>query len=40
MAKIYEQRQKAYSLMSDYAQELFTGLRVIKAFVREALVVA
>ena len=37
MDKIYEQRQKAYSIMSDYAQELFTGLRVIKAFVREAI---
>lgn len=35
MDKIYEERQKAYSIMSDYAQELFTGLRVIKAFVRE-----
>ena len=35
MDQIYDERQKAYSSMSDYAQELFTGLRVIKAFVRE-----
>lgn len=35
MEKIYDNRQKAFSNMSDYAQELFTGIRVIKAFVRE-----
>lgn len=35
MERIYEDRQKAFSNMSDYAQELFTGIRVIKAFVRE-----
>ena len=35
MEQIYDQRQEAFEKMSDYAQELFTGLRVIKAFVRE-----
>lgn len=35
MEKIYNERQKAFEKMSDFAQELFTGLRVIKAFVRE-----
>lgn len=33
--KIYNDRQKAFERMSDYVQELFTGLRVIKAFVNE-----
>ncbi len=36
MEKIYNERQKAFEKMSDYAQELFSGLRVIKAFVKEA----
>ena len=31
----YEKRQKAYEDMSDFAQENFTGIRVIKAFVKE-----
>lgn len=35
MEKIYNERQNVFERMSDYAQEMFTGLRVIKAFVRE-----
>lgn len=35
MEKIYSERQEAFEKMSDHAQEMFTGLRVIKAFVRE-----
>ena len=35
MEKKYEKRQKAFEDMSDYAQENFTGIRVIKAFVNE-----
>ena len=35
--KIYGERQDAFERMSDYTQEIFTGLRVIKAFVREVL---
>lgn len=35
MEKIYSQRQQAFERMSDYVQELFTGLRVIKALVKE-----
>ncbi|MFA6755913.1 MAG: ABC transporter ATP-binding protein [Bacilli bacterium] len=35
MEKIYNQRQEAFEKMSDYTQEMFSGLRVIKAFVRE-----
>lgn len=35
MEKKYEKRQKAFESMSDYAQENFTGIRVIKAFVKE-----
>lgn len=35
IGKIYEERQNAFELMSEYTQEIFTGLRVIKAFVRE-----
>ena len=31
----YEKRQKAFENMSDFAQENFTGIRVIKAFVKE-----
>lgn len=33
--EIFLQRQNAFERMSDYTQEMFTGLRVIKAFVRE-----
>lgn len=36
MEEVYNERQKAFEHLSDYAQEMFTGLRVIKAFVREA----
>lgn len=35
MEDIYQKRQKSFENMSDYSQEIFTGLRVIKAFVRE-----
>lgn len=35
MEKKYEKRQKAFEDMSDYTQENFTGIRVIKAFVKE-----
>lgn len=35
MEKKYEKRQKAFEDVSDYAQENFTGIRVIKAFVKE-----
>lgn len=33
--EIFLKRQNAFERMSDYTQEMFTGLRVIKAFVRE-----
>lgn len=33
--EIFLQRQNAFERMSDYTQEMFAGLRVIKAFVRE-----
>ena len=32
----WEKRQKAFEEMSDFSQENFTGIRVIKAFVKEA----
>ena len=35
MEEVYAKRQKAFEKMSDYTQEIFTGLRVIKAFARE-----
>lgn len=35
MEKKYEKRQKAFENMSDFVQENFTGIRVIKAFVKE-----
>lgn len=35
MQNKYEKRQKAFEEMSDFAQENFTGIRVIKAFVKE-----
>ena len=34
MAKKWEERQKAYDELYDFAQENFTGIRVIKAFVK------
>lgn len=36
MERKYEKRQKAFEDMSDFSQENFTGIRVIKAFVKEA----
>ncbi len=35
MSKKHQDRQEAYEQMSDFAQESFTGLAVIKAFVKE-----
>ena len=35
MKEIYFKRQKSFERMSDFSQEMFTGLRVVKAFVRE-----
>lgn len=35
MEQKFERRQKAFENMSDFAQENFTGIRVIKAFVKE-----
>lgn len=35
MESKYEKRQKAFEDLSDFAQENFTGIRVIKAFVKE-----
>ena len=35
MEKAYDKRQQAYDDLSDFAQENFTGIRVIKAFVKE-----
>ena len=35
MAMKWDQRQKAYDSLYDFAQENFTGIRVIKAFVKE-----
>lgn len=36
MSNKYKERQEAYEQLSDFAQENFTGLSVIKAFVKEA----
>jgi len=36
MAIKWDQRQKAYDTLYDFAQENFTGIRVIKAFVKES----
>ncbi len=36
MSAKWEHRQKVYDHLYDYAQENFTGIRVIKAFVKEA----
>ena len=35
MALKWEERQKAYDSLYDFTQENFTGIRVIKAFVKE-----
>ncbi|MBQ9458097.1 MAG: ABC transporter ATP-binding protein [Bacilli bacterium] len=35
MAKYWENRQKEYDRLYDFAQENFTGIRVIKAFVKQ-----
>ncbi len=35
--RAFEKRQKAFEDLSDFAQEAFTGIRVIKAFVKEKL---
>ena len=35
MEKIWDNRQKEFDRLYDYAQESFTGIRVIKAFVKE-----
>lgn len=35
MSKLWEYRQKAYDELYDFTQENFTGIRVIKAFVKE-----
>ena len=37
MMKKWETRQKAFSALSDYSQESFSGISVIKAFVKETL---
>ncbi len=36
MSKKWEERQEAFSLLSDFSQETFAGIAVIKAFVKEA----
>lgn len=36
MNKKWEERQEAFSLLSDFAQESFSGIAVIKAFAKEA----
>ena len=36
MSKKWERRQEAFSNLSDFAQESFSGIAVIKAFVKEA----
>ena len=36
MMRKWEQRQEAFSALSDFAQENFSGIAVIKAFVKEA----
>jgi ATP-binding cassette subfamily B protein len=35
MANLWDERQKAYDSLYDFSQENFTGIRVIKAFVKE-----
>ena len=36
LAKKWDARQEAYSRLSDFSQEIFSGIAVIKAFVKEA----
>ena len=36
MSKKWEERQEAFSLLSDFSQETFAGIAVIKAFIKEA----
>ncbi|MBR2335415.1 MAG: ABC transporter ATP-binding protein [Clostridia bacterium] len=36
MSKKWEKRQEAFSMLSDFSQESFAGIAVIKAFVKEA----
>ena len=36
MSKKWEERQEAFSLLSDFSQETFAGIAVVKAFVKEA----
>ena len=36
MSKKWEKRQEAFSMLSDFSQETFAGIAVIKAFVKEA----
>ncbi len=36
LSKKWEKRQEAYSILSDFSQESFSGIAVIKAFVKEA----
>ncbi len=36
MTKKWEKRQEAFSMLSDFSQESFAGIAVIKAFVKEA----
>ena len=36
MTSKWEKRQEAFSLMSDFSQETFAGIAVVKAFVKEA----
>ena len=35
MANLWDERQRAYDTLYDFSQENFTGIRVIKAFVKE-----
>ena len=35
MSKKWEERQEAFSLLSDFSQETFAGIAVVKAFVKE-----
>ncbi|MBE6684272.1 MAG: ABC transporter ATP-binding protein [Ruminococcaceae bacterium] len=36
MSKKWEKRQEAFSMLSDFSQETFAGIAVVKAFVKEA----
>ena len=35
MSRLWEERQKAYDRLYDFSEENFTGIRVIKAFIKE-----